>query len=105
MITKFRAYRAKIAADGVKPLGFTEWLLGRIAGNLEVRAATMAERRGDHTSLNHALLALWAGNQSRGGHLVSELAPAELSRAIRAGRLRLVLEPETEPSGTWRMVR
>lgn len=93
MITKFRNYRDKIAADGVKPLTFTEWILGRAAGNLEARAATMAERRGDHASLNHALLALWAGSQSsRGGHLDAELAPSELSRAIKEGRLKLVLD-------------
>lgn len=96
MITKFRTYRDKIATDGVKPLTFIEWLLGRAAGNLEVRAATMAERRGDHASLNHALLALWAGNQGKGRHdaAVTSLAPAELSQAIKDDRLRLVLDPK-----------
>lgn len=97
MISKFRTYRARVAADGVKPLTFTEWMLGRIAGNLEVRAATMAEQRGDHASLNHALLALWAGNQSKGGHLAARLEPAELSQAIKDGRLRLVLDPYISP--------
>lgn len=93
MIAKFRTYRDRIAADGVKPLTFTEWLLGRMAGRLEVRAATMAERRGDHASLNHAMLALWAGNQSKGPRLAAAaLPPAELSRAIKEGRLRLVLD-------------
>lgn len=95
MITKFRTYRDKIATDGVKPLTFLEWLLGRLAGRLEVAAATMAERRGDHTSLNYALLALWAGNQSKGGHPTAEsIAPAELSQAIKDGRLRLVIDPK-----------
>lgn len=94
MITKFRSYRAKIAADGVKPLTFTEWILGRAAGNLEVQAATMAKKRGDYASLNHALLTIWAGNQSRGGHLAASLPPHELSKAIKDGRLRLVLDPE-----------
>lgn len=96
MITKFRNYRAKIAADGVKPLTFTEWLMGRIAGRLEVRVASMAKNRGDYASLNHALLAIWAGNQSAGGQRVaSELSPKDLNRAIREGRLRIVLDPQT----------
>lgn len=99
MISKFRTYRALIAADGVKPLTFTEWLLGRIAGRLEVRAATMAERRGDHVTLNHTLLALWAGNQRSRNHLVASLPPAELSQAIRDGRLRLVIDPYVSPQG------
>lgn len=94
MITKFRTYRTLIAADGVKPLTFTEWLLGRIAGRLEVRAATMAKKRGDHASLNHALLAMWAGNQRGRTHLAAALPPAELSRAIKEGRLHLVLDAE-----------
>jgi hypothetical protein len=93
MITKFRTYRDQIAADGVKPLTFTEWLLGRIAGRLEVRAATMASKRGDNASLNHALLALWAGNQRGHAHLAAALPPAELNRAIREDRLRLVVAP------------
>lgn len=92
MIAKFRKYRDKIAADGVKPLSFTEWLLGRIAGWLEVRAAFMAQKRGDHVSLNHTLLTVWIGNQSNGGRLAAELSPRDLSRAIKEGRLRLVLE-------------
>ncbi|QOT19398.1 hypothetical protein [Paenarthrobacter sp. YJN-5] len=92
MITKFRTYRNQIAADGVKPLTFTEWLLGRIAGRLEVRAATMASKRGDHQSLNHALLALWAGNQRGHAHLAASLPPAELNLAIKEDRLRLVVE-------------
>jgi hypothetical protein len=94
MIAKFRSYRDKITADGVKPVTFTEWLLGRIAGRLEVRAATMAKKRGDNASLNHTLLAMWAGNQRSRTHLVASLPPAELSRAIKEGRLRLVLDPE-----------
>jgi hypothetical protein len=93
MITNFRTYRAQIAADGVKPLTFTEWLLGRIAGRLEVRAATMASKRGDNTSLNHTLLALWAGNQRGHAHLAASLPPAELNQAIRENRVRLVVEP------------
>lgn len=92
MIAKFRKYRDAIAADGVKPLTFTEWLLGRIAGQLEVRAAVMAQKRGDNVSLNHTLLTIWAGNQSKGGHLVAELSPRDLNRAIREGRLKLVLD-------------
>ena len=100
MITKFRTYRDSIAADGVKPLTFTEWLLGRLAGNLEVRAATMATRRGDHASLKHALLALWAGNQSKGGHhAITSLTPSELNQAIKDGRLRLVVDPYRSPQG------
>ncbi|MET4144278.1 hypothetical protein [Arthrobacter sp. UYCo732] len=99
MISKFRTYRAKIAVDGVAPLTFTEWLYGRIAGNLELRAATLAKKRGDHASLNHALLAVWAGNQSRGGHLAASLPPHELSQAIKQGRLRLVLDPYRSPHG------
>lgn len=99
MIAKFRKYRATIHAFGVKPLTFTEWLLGRVAGNLEVRAATMAKNRGDHASLNHALLAVWAGNQSRGGHLAAKLSPHELSKAIKDGRLRLVLDTHPSPRG------
>lgn len=93
MIAKFRKYRDTIAADGVKPLGFTEWLLGRIAGQLEVRTAVMAQKRGDNVSLNHTLLTVWIGNQSHGGRLAAELSPRELNRAIQEGRLRLVVEP------------
>lgn len=93
MISKFRTYRALIAADGVKPLTFTEWLLGRIAGRLEVRVATMASKRGDHASLNHTLLALWAGNQRGRTHLAAALPPAELNRAMREDRVRLIVEP------------
>jgi hypothetical protein len=96
MIAKFRSYRDRIAVDGVKPLSFTEWLLGRIAGNLEVRAATMAERRGDYASLNHTLLAMWAGNQRSRSHLVASLPPAELNRAIKEDRLRLVVAPAAD---------
>lgn len=92
MIAKFRKYRATIASDGVKPLTFTEWILGRIAGQLQVRTAFMAQKRGDHASLNHTLLSIWAGNQSKGGHAAADLAPAELNRAIKEGRLRLVLD-------------
>jgi hypothetical protein len=93
MIAKFRSYRDQIAVDGVKPLSFTEWLLGRIAGRLEVRAATMAKKRGDNASLNHTLLAMWAGNQRSRAHLAVSLPPAELSRAIKEDRLRLVVAP------------
>ncbi|HEX9226150.1 MAG TPA: hypothetical protein VF885_05785 [Arthrobacter sp.] len=92
MIAKFRKYRSTIAADGVKPLGFTEWLLGRIAGQLQVRTAVMAQKRGDTASLNHTLLALWAGNQSKGGHLAAELLPCDLNKAMREGHLRIVLD-------------
>ncbi|GAA4035030.1 hypothetical protein GCM10023063_19210 [Arthrobacter methylotrophus] len=52
----------------------------------------MAQKRGDYVSLNHALLSIWAGNQSKGGHLAAELSPPELNRAIKEGRLLLVLD-------------
>lgn len=96
-LSKFRKYRATIAADGVRPITFTEWILGRMAGHLEVRAATMATKRGDNATLNYALLALWAGNQGRGRHnAVASLEPAELNRAIKDGRVRIVIdEPAT----------
>ncbi|MBG0738930.1 hypothetical protein IV500_05770 [Paeniglutamicibacter antarcticus] len=98
MITKFRAYRHRIAATGVVPITSAEWLLGRLAGRLQVRTATMAKRRGDNASLNHALLALWAGNQCKGGHLAAAaLEPAELACAIKDGRLRLVIDPYRSP--------
>jgi hypothetical protein len=97
MITKFRTYRDKIAADGVQPLSFIEWILGRAAGRLEVWAATMAKKRGDNTTLNHTLLVMWAGNQRSRAHLVASLPPAELSQAIKDGRLRLVLDPYRSP--------
>jgi hypothetical protein len=92
MISKFRAYRDTIAADGVKPLTFQEWLLGRIAGRLEVRVARLSQKRGDVVSTNHVLLALWAGNQSRGGHTAARLSMRELNRAIKEGRLKLVID-------------
>lgn len=96
MIAKYRKYRAKIHADGVKPLTFTEWLLGRIAGRLLVSVATMSAKRRDHASLNSALLTVWAGNRSDGGQsLITEVSPAELRQAIKEGRLRLVLDPQT----------
>lgn len=95
MITKFRRYRDRIAAEGVQPLTVTEWLLGRAAGRLMVTAATMAAKRRDHASLNSALLSIWAGNRTDGGQaLITEVSPKELRQAIKEGRLRLVLDPE-----------
>jgi len=75
-IAKFRKYRATVAADGVQPIGFLEWYLGRVAGHLIVKTATMAKKRGDSFALNHAILAIWAGDTSRGGHLAGNMAPA-----------------------------
>lgn len=45
-MSKFRRYRETVAAEGVKPLSYVEWKLGRIAGKLEVAVATMAQKRG-----------------------------------------------------------
>ena len=97
-LAKYRAYRDLTATEDVRPIGFAEWMMSRIAGKLEVRVATLARKRNDNTALNHILLGIWAGNQSKGGHLVAQLAPAELSQAIRDGRLRLVLDPEPAPT-------
>jgi hypothetical protein len=97
-IADFRKYRATVTTAGVPPVGFLEWALGRIAGRLIVTTAKMAKKRGDTTALNHTLLALWAGDTSKGGHLAGRLAPAELSRARKDGRLRLVVDPEPAPS-------
>lgn len=95
MIAQYRKYRATIHTDGVKPLTFTEWLLGRIAGRLLVSVATMSAKRKDFASLNSALLTVWAGNRSdRSQALITEVTPAELRQAIREGRLRLVLDPK-----------
>lgn len=96
-LTKFRTFRASIAADGVKPVGFLEWYLGRLAGDLLVTTATMAKKRGDDSGLNHAILAIWAGNRTRGGQLAARMTPAELSQARRDGRLRLVVDPYISP--------
>ncbi|WP_422758897.1 hypothetical protein [Paenarthrobacter sp. C1] len=52
----------------------------------------MASKCGDHQSLNHALLALWAGNQRGHAHLAAFLPPAELNLAIKEDRIRLVVE-------------
>jgi hypothetical protein len=91
-LSKFRKYRDTIAADGVRPITFREWYLGRLAGKVISSTAVMAQKRGDHATLNHALLAAWAGNQSQGGHLIGELKPWELSAAIKAGRVRIVID-------------
>jgi hypothetical protein len=95
---RFRAYRETTAVDGAAPVSFGEWVLGRIAGHLLVATAKKARKRGDTIALNHALLALWAGDTSDGGHPAGRLAPAELSRARKEGRLRLVVDPESAPS-------
>lgn len=96
MSSKFRAYRATIQAYGVLPITRTEWLLGRAAGRLLVKVATMSAKRRDHASLNCALLTVWAGNRTDGGQaLITEVSPAELRQAMKEGRLRLVLEPQT----------
>lgn len=96
---KFRRYQQTIAADGVAPITFTEWYLGQVAGKIITATARMAQNRGDHASLNHTLLAAWAGNQSSGGHLIGALKPWELSRAIRDDRVRIVVD-EPAPSTT-----
>ncbi len=96
-LAKFRMYRDATAADDVRPISFTEWWLGRLAGKLLVVTATMAQTRRDYTTLNHTLLSVWAGNQSSGGHLVGLLPPAELSRALKEDRLRIVVD---EPAPT-----
>jgi hypothetical protein len=94
-MSKFRRYRDSIAAEGVKPLGYLEWMLGRVAGKLEVAVAVLAQNRGDNASFNHVMLALWAGNQNRdGGLLAASMAPHELSEAIKEGRLRFVVDQE-----------
>ena len=91
-LSKFRKYRSTIATFGVRPITFREWYLGRLAGKLVASAAGMAQKRGDHASLNHALLAAWAGNQSKGGYLIGSLKPWELSAAIKDGRVRIVVD-------------
>lgn len=96
-LAKYRTYRDATAADDVRPISFTEWWLGKLAGKLLVVTATMAKTRGDYVTLNHTLLEVWAGNQSDGGHLVGLLPPAELSRALREDRLRIVVD-EPAPS-------
>lgn len=96
-LKKFRRYQQAIAADGVAPITFTEWYLGRLAGKIGTATATMAMHRGDHTSLNHTLLSTWAGNQTHGGHLAGALKPWELSKAIRENRVRIVVD-EPAPS-------
>jgi hypothetical protein len=94
-MSKFRRYRDAIDADGVKPLGHLEWILGRIAGKLEVAVAVLAQKRGDDASFNHVMLALWAGNQNRdGGLLAAAMSPHDLSRVIIGGRLRFVVDEE-----------
>ncbi|QOD05660.1 hypothetical protein [Pseudarthrobacter sp. BIM B-2242] len=100
-LAKFRRYQQAIAADGVAPITFKEWYLGLVAGRIVTATAKMALNRGDHASLNHTLLATWAGNQSSGGHLIGALKPWELSRAIRENRVRLIVDepaPTTTPA-------
>lgn len=98
ILANFRKYRATVTTSGIQPVSFLEWYVGRIAGRLLVATAKMAKKRGDTTALNHALLALWAGDTSDGGHLAGRMSPAELSRARKDGRLRLVVDPEPTPS-------
>lgn len=96
-LKKFRRYQQTIAADGVAPITFKEWCLGLIAGKIIGATAEMAMHRGDHASLNHTLLATWAGNQTNGGHLIGAMKPWELSQAIRENRVRLIVD-EPAPS-------
>lgn len=99
MISKYRTYRATISQPGVPPISFIEWWIGRCGGSLLALATKMAHRRADHASLNATLLGIWASNQSSGGLPVHQVAPHELSAAIREGRLHLTIEPKGERRG------
>lgn len=67
-------------------VSFIEWLQGRIAGKLEVAAATRVKRRGDEESVKHPHLSLCAGNQRGGGmKLPIGLAHNELTDAFKEG--------------------
>lgn len=93
-LARFRTYRAAITAHGVRPVTFGEWALGRLAGHLLTRAATLAHGRGDYAGLNHALLVTWAGNRMTDRHhLVTALPPSELNAALRENRARIIIEP------------
>lgn len=96
MIRRYRKFRNHISEPGIKPIGFTEWLLGRAAASLMATASEMAVQRGDYPALNAGLLSIWAGNQSGEGHEVHKIPPHELSRALREGRLEIRISPPSE---------
>lgn len=91
-LAKYRTYRDIIDRPGVRSIGFAEWLLGRISGRLLVAATTMAFKRGDKDTISASLLAVWAGNQSNGSNVPEGVTPSELSRAMKEGRVRVVID-------------
>lgn len=96
MIRKYRKFRAHIDRPGVKPISFVEWWLGRASALLAAAASERALRRGDHQSLNAALLSIWAGNQSGEGLSAHRIPPYELSRALREGRISIHIESKEQ---------
>lgn len=92
---KFIDYRNHIAAHAVAPISWLEWKAGRISGRLQVYATRMAARRGDHASVAHSLLAVWAGNQSSKHDALGTYTLQEIRSAIKDGRLRIVVESPT----------
>lgn len=91
-IGKYRSYRKLISQPNVKPISFTEWLLGRISGKLLVAATAMAHKRGDYESLKAALLTTWAGNQNTDRKIIPDMSPAELSKAVKENRVRIIID-------------
>lgn len=92
-LKKFRKFRTHIDREGVEPISYREWLYGRIAGRMSVKTAQLALKRGDHDTLSAILLSIWIGNQADGGHLVHQMPPHELSKAIKEDRVSVVVAP------------
>lgn len=96
---KFKKFQSANARSGVRPVTFQEWIVGRLSGRSILRVATLATRRGDYDTLTAALLAIWAGNQSDGSQSIHKTPPHEVSKALREGRVSIVIAPaKTEDS-------
>ncbi len=89
---RFRRYQLTTRRDGVAPVGYIEYWLGLLAGRILVRTARMANKRGDSVAFNHNMLAIWAGNDNNGGHMVAQLPSDELSTAMRSGQLQMIVK-------------
>ena len=97
MTGKFREARAA-ARGGVKPIGFVEYAAGKAAGALILWTAARALKRGDHAAFNHAMLAVWAGDNSGIPARVAEtLTPQQLDKALASGRVTLSVSGPAQP--------
>lgn len=97
MTGTWRKVRAA-AADGVKPIGFFEYVAGKAAGALVLWTGARALKRGDNAAFNHAMLATWAGNNTGIPARVAEtLSPQQLNKALASGQVTLSVSGPPQP--------